>query len=105
MLKPIAKNELAVAISKVLQTNEKGKEPVSPEPTTGKLSFRTVTGKVYINSSDIAYIRADGNYSTVVSFLTQETILVLLASPLINTGTPAGTSFTRVSQIVPSSLS
>lgn len=80
LLKPIDKNELALAISKVIQSDDRADDPSQQGPTTGKLSFRTVNGKVYINTDDIAYIRADGNYSNVVAFHTQETVLESLAT-------------------------
>lgn len=80
LLKPVDKNELALAISKVLQIDENTDDMETQGPSTGKLSFRTVNGKVYINKMDIAYIRADGNYSRIVAFQTQDTVLESLAT-------------------------
>lgn len=80
LLKPVDKNELALAISKVLQANEDTDADDVHGPSTGKLSFRTVNGKVYIKETDIAYIRADGNYAQIMAFHTQDTVLESLAT-------------------------
>lgn len=75
LMKPINKNELAIAITKAVNTCGE----VS-EAHTDKLSFRTVSGKLFLTASDIAYIRADGNYSLLTTFSSEEHILESLAS-------------------------
>ena len=76
LLKPIDKNELAVAISKILQQEER-LQPATEDP---RLSFRTANGKVYVNPDDIAYIQADGNYARLATFFDTEDILESLAT-------------------------
>lgn len=79
LLKPIDKGELALAVAKVtgMQNAENEYDPLSP---TGKLSFRTVHGKVFFDAGDIAFVHADGNYATVITFDEQETVLDSLAN-------------------------
>lgn len=76
LLKPIDKNELAVAISKILQQEER-LQPATEDP---RLSFRTANGKVYVNPDDIAFIQADGNYARLTTFFDTEDILESLAT-------------------------
>ncbi len=72
LLKPIDKNELALAITKAANNLSLAQ----PHPTAiGKLSLRTANGKVYILPADIAYISADGNYSTLCTFSNKEQVL------------------------------
>ena len=77
LLKPIDKNELAAAIAKARQQHLD--TPQATLPAT-RLSLRTVTGKLYIDIDDIAYITADGNYSHLYTFTNQENILESLAT-------------------------
>ncbi|MBQ8656348.1 MAG: response regulator transcription factor [Prevotella sp.] len=78
LLKPIDKNELALAIGKV---SSKSLTAGATEPvTTGKIEFRTASGKLYVDADDIAYIRADGNYAQVETFHHRETVFDSLAS-------------------------
>lgn len=76
LMKPVNKNELALAITKAAQTSRVENDD---EVSTGKLSFKTVTGRVYLQSDDIAYIRADGNYSRLVTFDSEEVVMDSLA--------------------------
>ena len=46
---------------------------------TGKIAFRTTSGKVFIDESNIAYILADGNYAQVITFEDTEMVLESLA--------------------------
>lgn len=78
LLKPIDKNSLALAIAKAAQRFSDNRP--APAVETGKAAFRTATGKVFLDPADIAYIRADGNYSQVSTFDGQEDILVSLAA-------------------------
>lgn len=72
LLKPIDKNELALAITKA--ANNLPTAP--PRPTmAGKLSLRTASGKVSIVPADITYISADGNYSLLCTFSNKEQVL------------------------------
>lgn len=44
------------------------------QPENKRLSFRTVNGLVNVETSDIAFLKADGNYTTLVTFQGRETI-------------------------------
>ena len=76
LLKPIDKNELAMAINKATQ-QQKNKRAVGVPPK--RLSLRTANGKLFIDASDIAYVTADGNYSYLFTFNSQENIMESLA--------------------------
>jgi len=43
-------------------------------PKNSKLSFRTINGMVSVEAEEIAYFKADGNYTTLVTFRSQDTI-------------------------------
>lgn len=75
LLKPIDRNELAIAVSKILQQAEQLSAPEDP-----RLSFRTANGKVYVHPDDIAFIQADGNYARLTSFFDTEDILESLGT-------------------------
>lgn len=78
LLKPIDKGELAHAIAKV--TDRAGAMAL-PEPVAAKrLSFKSVNGKIIAAADDIAYIKAEGNYSRIVTFLSQDLVLETLLS-------------------------
>lgn len=77
LLKPIDKNELAIAIAKVSNLN--GTDRQQPA-ANNRLSFRTVNGKLFVSPQDIAYVQADGNYSTLVTFSDTESVMESLAS-------------------------
>ena len=76
LLKPIDKNELAAAITKVRQLHVE--KPVA-NPLGTRLSLRTANGKIYVDVADIAYVVADGNYSHLHTFGNKEDILESLA--------------------------
>ena len=77
LMKPINRNELAGAIAKAV-------ERADTDDTDGlagnKLSFRTVSGRLFLEPDDIAAVRADGNYSRFVTFDAEETVLESLAA-------------------------
>ena len=77
LMKPVSKNELALAIAKAVQNSSHNTDG---EVNTGRLSLKTVTGKVYLQTDDIAYIRADGNYSRLTTFDSEEVIMDSLAA-------------------------
>lgn len=73
LVKPIGKAELAHAVAKVLDR--------APGNTPEKLGFKEASGSVlYVAASDIAAVRADGNYSTLVTFGSEDLILESLLS-------------------------
>lgn len=78
LLKPVDKNELAMAIAKVVGLAGMAAE-VSDLAMEGKVAFKTVSGKVFVEKDDIAYVRADGNYATVVTFHGKEMVMESLA--------------------------
>lgn len=76
LLKPIDKNNLAAALAKAVERYD----TAHPTPAdSSRMPFRTATGKVFLDSDDIAYVRADGNYSQVSTFDSTESVLVSLA--------------------------
>lgn len=78
LLKPIDKGELATAIAKATDRAE-AEMPAQPE-LPEKMSFKTSNGRILIADDDIAYIKADGNYAKIVTFLTQDLVLENLLS-------------------------
>ena len=82
LLKPIEKNELALAIAKVeARRNEVRGERREErgERKEERIVFRTVNGKLFLHEEEIAYIRADGNYSKLTTFGDEEEVLDSLA--------------------------
>lgn len=77
LMKPIDKTELALAITKA-QAIASG-ELAMPDDN-GRLSFRTTTGRLFVETSEVAYIRADGNYAHVFTFATSELVMDSLGS-------------------------
>lgn len=75
MANSINKEELAQQAAEIAAQNE-GDDDLQG---TGKIAFRTTSGKVFINENDIAYILADGNYAQVVTFEETEMVLESLA--------------------------
>lgn len=78
LLKPIDKNNLAVAIAKAVERYEATHPRLDAD--TGRHVLRTATGKLLLQDDDIAYVRADGNYSQVSTFDAVEDTLVSLAA-------------------------
>lgn len=75
LIKPVDKGELALAIAKLT----KGCQNDDVAEGTGRIAFRTASGRLYIEQKDIAYIRADGNYVKVMMFDKLETVLESLS--------------------------
>jgi len=72
--KPISKNELAVALAKV--PSRDNEETGGKEQGDGRrMSFRTATGRLYLDPADIFLIRADGNYSEMCTSASTEHVL------------------------------
>lgn len=76
LIKPIDKNELAIAVSIIIEHEERLQNDSSP----ARLSFRTANGKMYVQPNDIAFIEADGNYARITTFFDTEDILESLAA-------------------------
>lgn len=91
LLKPIGKAELSHAIAKV--ADRVSESDSAGAPAQEKLSFRLVNSKLFVDSADIAWFKAEGNYSTIVTFGGQELILENLLS--LERRLPAGT-FARI---------
>lgn len=77
LMKPINRNELAGAIAKAV---ERADTADADGLAGNKLSFRTVSGRLFLEPDDIAAVRADGNYSRFVTFDAEETVLESLAA-------------------------
>lgn len=78
LMKPVGKTELSLAISKVKNLYLKSSETNSPNHD--KLVFKSVNSKLFVASEDIAYFKAEGNYSTLVTFDREDLILESLLS-------------------------
>lgn len=75
LIKPVDKGELALAIAKLT----KGRTDDELADVTGRIPFRTASGRLYVEQEDIAYIRADGNYVNIMMFEKQETVFESLS--------------------------
>lgn len=73
LLKPIDKGELAHAIAKA--ADRVGADNPAPFQKQERQVFNSVNGKLFIAASDIAYIKADGNYSRITTFRSEEMVL------------------------------
>ena len=78
LLKPIDKGELAAAIAKATDRAEAETpdQPSLPE----KMSFKTSNGRILIAADDIAFIKADGNYAKITTFMSKDLVLENLLS-------------------------
>ena len=63
LLKPIDRNELAIAISKIVNLYQQ--EASTDNTDTGRKLFKTTNGHLFISPDDILYVCADGNYAIV----------------------------------------
>lgn len=92
LLKPIDKGELAHAIAKAAA--RAAAEAAAPQPALPKkFSFKSLNGKLFVAPADIAYIKANGNYSAVHTFHGKDLVLESLLA--LEQRLPAGT-FARV---------
>lgn len=80
LIKPIDKKELAMALARVVTRAEQKSNSLHRIPTQHRMTFRTASGKLFVTPDKIAYLRADGNYSTLHTFAADEQILESLAS-------------------------
>lgn len=80
LIKPIDKKELAMALAKVVTKAEQKSNHLQRKDPQQRMTFRTASGKLFITPDKIAYLRADGNYSTLHTFTADEQILESLAS-------------------------
>ena len=78
LLKPIDKGELAHAIAKAASRAET--EASTPPPIQEKINFKSVNGKISVAVSDIAYFKAEGNYTQMVTFSRLDMVLEPLLS-------------------------
>ena len=78
LMKPIDKGELAQAIAKAAHRADI--EGSMPSPLSYKMSFKSVNGKILVATDDIAYIKADGNYAHVFTFMRDDLIIENLLS-------------------------
>ena len=46
----------------------------------GRLTFRTASGSIMVETQDIVYFKGDGNYSQIVTFYDKDTVLVGLGA-------------------------
>lgn len=77
LFKPVNIIDLAQAIKKIKDKDQSGR-PNSPEPEKSHFTnynFRTVSGVLYANNTNILYCKADGNYSRLYLIQGNELIL------------------------------
>lgn len=77
LVKPIGKVELAKAIAKAVKRAEDFR---TRETEFERLSFKAVNSKLFLRPDDIAWFKADGNYSTIVTFDGKDMILESMLS-------------------------
>ena len=77
LIKPVDKNDLAIAISKVVQRNNtaNGNNRLASDLYKERLSLKTVSGMILLKESDIVFISAYGNYSKLTTFRETETVM------------------------------
>jgi len=75
LLKPIGKEELAHAIAKAVEKTVSARSGGS-----GKLCFKTGNSLLFMAPDEIAGFKAEGNYSTLISFEREELVLESLLS-------------------------
>lgn len=78
LLKPIGKEELSAAIAKVADRFRSNDGPAAA--LHDRISFKSVNCTLFIAAADIAWFKAEGNYSTLVSFSGKDLILENLLS-------------------------
>ena len=76
LLKPIGKAELSCAITKATDRARAAAHTVPHD----KISLRSVNSTLFVEYGSIAWFKAEGNYSTLVSFSGEELILENLLS-------------------------
>ena len=76
LLKPIDKGELAAAVAKAADRAEADVQSVP----AGKLCFKSANGRIIVAADDIAYIKAEGNYSHVITFRSMDLVTESLLS-------------------------
>jgi len=79
LIKPIDKNELAIAIAKAVD-RRLSEDKSQQNHAVGtvhheRMSLKTVNGMLVLKESDIVYLRAYGNYSKLTTFNQTETIM------------------------------
>ena len=81
LLKPIDRNELAIAISKIVNLRQAAASDPAANAETGRKLFKTASGHLFISPDDILYICADGNYAIVTTtndeVMATESLLVI----------------------------
>ena len=67
LLKPIDRNELAQAIEKVALAISNEAPKVEEKEELKKARYKTSSGDVFIDPESILYVKADGNYSVMIT--------------------------------------
>ncbi len=75
LLKPVGKSELSHAVAKAAQ-----RAAGTGSGEVQKLSFKAVGSTLFVDSEEIAWIKAEGNYSTLVTFGREDLVLESLLS-------------------------
>ena len=82
LIKPIATNDLAIAITKALKRKqtEEGNPPSPQEALPERVTLKTVSGMVLLKCEEILLVRAYGNYSKLTTFRETETVMESLGN-------------------------
>ncbi len=102
LLKPVNREELKASIQRL---SERSTEPdliqrmeslIEMVSRSGKIKFNVRTGYVFLNSEDIIYIEADGNYS-IIHLIDEKTDTITVSLGQISQYLP-GDQFFRISR-------
>ncbi|HJA83978.1 MAG TPA: LytTR family DNA-binding domain-containing protein [Candidatus Bacteroides intestinavium] len=81
LLKPMDVSELAKAIRRIEERDERNALPSQPvKPSADKVPLRTLNGMLFTGRNDIIFVRANGNYSQVTLTMGEEIVLERLGT-------------------------
>ena len=63
LLKPITQSDILELITRIKHYNKLAKSNLNKYPSNGRLRFNTLNGFYVVEVEEVAYVKADGNYS------------------------------------------
>ena len=76
LLKPVDVSDLAKAIHRIEERDATAPSPApQPRAESGKVPFRTLNGTLYAGKDEVVYVRANGNYSSMMLVEGEEIVL------------------------------
>ena len=63
LLKPITQSDILELIARIKHYNKLAKSTLNKYPSNGRLRFNTLNGFYVVEVEEVAYVKADGNYS------------------------------------------